>query len=54
MSNKYNQMCIVVALGNLTCAIYLIAVRAKFLGNKISLAEWDLNIVTVDDYSVQL
>ena len=34
--------------------MYLIAVRSKFLGNKITMAEWDLNIVTVCDYAVEL
>ena len=34
--------------------IYLIGLRSKILGNKIEVAEWDLGIVKVDDYTVEL
>lgn len=47
-------MCLIVALGILSCLLFLIAVRSKVLGNKITLAEWDMNIVTIDDYSVEM
>ena len=43
----------VVSLGCLSCALFYIALRSKVLGNKITVAEWDMNIVTVDDYSVE-
>jgi hypothetical protein len=54
LQEKYDQMCLVVSIGSLTCLIFLIGIRYKILGNKIEVAEWDLNIVTVDDYSVEL
>ena len=54
MSSKYNQLCLIVALGTLSCLIFLIAVRSKVLGNKIALTEWDINTVTLTDYSVEL
>ena len=54
MSSKYNQLCLIVALGILSCLLFLVAVRSKVLGSKITMAEWDMNIVTIDDYSVEM
>lgn len=44
----------VVAIGVLTCLLYLAAVRYQTNSNTIIYAEWDLNIVTISDYSVEL
>lgn len=54
MSAKYDQMCLVVAIGVLSSMLFLVAIRAKVIGNKITVAEWDLNIVTVTDYAVEM
>ena len=54
MSDKYDSLCLIVALGILSCLLFLIAVRKLVLGNKITFAEWDMNIVTCTDYSVEL
>ena len=42
------------ALGVLTCLLFLVAVRVKVIGNTITVHEWDLSIVSVNDYSVDL
>ena len=42
------------SIGILTCLIFLLAVRRVVLGNMITMAEWDLNTVVVDDYTVML
>ena len=42
------------AIGILTCLLFLIAIRKVVLSDKITMAEWDLNTVVVDDYSVML
>ena len=34
--------------------IFVISLRQRFLGNKILIVEWDMNIVTATDYSVEL
>lgn len=47
-------MCMVVAIGVLSCLLFLVAIRAKVIGNKIKMAEWDMNIVTVTDYAVEM
>ena len=54
MSTKYNQLCLIVALGILSGLLFLIAVRSKVDGNKITVAEWGLNIITLTDYSVEM
>ena len=54
MSNKYNELCLIVALGILSCLFFLVAIRSIGLGNKITITEWDLNIVTLTDYSVEM
>lgn len=54
MSTKYNELCLIVALGILSCLFFLVAIRSIVLGNKITITEWDLNIVTLTDYSVEM
>ena len=54
MAEKYNQMCLIVAIGVLTCLLFLVAIRSKVLGNKINVIEWDINTVTLPDYSVEM
>ena len=44
----------VVAIGVLTCLLYLVAVMYQTINNNITYAEWDLKIVTLSDYSVEL
>ena len=51
---KYDQMCLAVGIGVLTCLLYLVAIQSKVAGNRIKVAEWDLNTVTVTDYSVEI
>ena len=41
-------------MGILTCLLFTIAVRAQALGMRINIVEWDMNIVTANDYSVEL
>ena len=45
-------MCMVMAVGVLTCLLFLIAIRKLVLSDKIQMAQWDLNTVVVDDYTV--
>ena len=47
-------MCLLVACSTLSGLLFLLSIRYKVLGNKITWAEWELNIVTVPDYSVEL
>ena len=47
-------MCLIVALGVLSCFLFFLAIRYRNIGNKIKVVEWDMNIVTVQDYSVEL
>lgn len=54
MATKYQEMCFIMAIGVLTCLLFLVAVRGKMIGSRIFLAQWDLNTVTVTDYSVEM
>lgn len=42
------------AMGILTCLLFLVALRKVTHGNKTTIAEWNLNTVVIDDYSVEL
>ena len=46
-------MCLATAIGMLTCLVFVIFLRQRFLWNKILIVEWDMNIVTATDYSVE-
>ena len=42
------------ALGILSCLLYLLAIRRTVLHNDIDMVEWDKNTTLIDDYSVEL
>ena len=54
MYAKFQNLTLVMALGVLSCLLFLVAIRYLVLGSKIQMTEWDMQIVTVDDYSVEL
>lgn len=54
MSAKFQNLALVMALGVLSCLLFLLAIRHIVLGSRIQVAEWDMQIVTVNDYSVEL
>lgn len=54
MHAKFQNLTLVMALGVLSCLLFLVAIRYLVLGSKIQMTEWDMQIVTVDDYSVEL
>ena len=51
---KYNSICLVMALGIQSCFIFLLFVRKMLLSDVIERVEWNLNVATIKDYSAEL
>ena len=44
----------VMAIGILSCLLFLVAIRKVVLSEAIKLVEWEIHNVLVNDYSVEL
>ena len=54
LREKFNKICMVMAIGILSCLLFLVAIRKVVLSEAIKLVEWELHNVLVNDYSVEL